>query len=133
MLLFKAKIEVSMVKKFAAFFLVIIPLVLFLGFKFHGSLTGRDGKSTNIFHDAIGGSILGELEIEFEKILIVENDKVIFCDQEQRVYSLNRDTNKVTLKEQRSERCDPNLSSNGLGKFFAELEKESKKRDQKTE
>lgn len=133
MLLTQVKIEVLMVKKFAAFFLVVIPFVLFLGFKFHGSMTGRDGKSTNIFHDAIGGSILGELEIEFEKILIVENDEVIFCDQEQRIFSLNRDTKNVTLKEQKSERCDPSLASNGLGKFFAELEKESKKRDQKTE
>lgn len=101
---------------------ILVPIIflvssLIIGFFFHEEM----GIKTNIFHDAIGGTILAKNSIEFEKIITTIGDDVIYCDQEHSLYYFRFITKEIELREKVSSRCD--FLSNGTGKIFADLTK----------
>jgi len=117
---------------------VLVPLIFLVfagvfGFFNHEAISGEYGTKTNIFHDAIGGKILGDNDVEFEKIVLTKVKDVLFCDANESLFLFESKTKKTSLVKKDSPKCGKVLTDdgfktdNGTGKLFSSFFKTMKK------
>lgn len=104
---------------------VVIPIIflvfsLVFSFYNHDVISKEFGTRTNIFHDIIGGKILFENNIEFEKIVLTEGKDVFFCDSDETLVLFVSATKKEIVEKIDSSKCGKKYD-NGTGKIFSDI------------
>lgn len=114
---------------------LFLIFALVFGFYNHEAISKEYGTKTNIFHDAIGGKILSDNDIEFEKIVVTRGKDVLFCDDKQTLFAFIGKDKKVVLQKKKSQKCGKVLTEdgvkkdNGTGKLFSSFFKAIKKNE----
>lgn len=112
---------------------LFLTFALVFGFYNHEAISKEYGTKTNIFHDAIGGKILADNDVDFEKIVVTRGKDVLFCDTSEALFLFIEKEKKVVLKKKKSPKCGKVLTEdgvkrdNGAGKLFSSLFKAIKK------